>query len=273
MFGAQVEPVALLPWEVSTMIYENSSLFLSVVIPAYNEAERIGATILALGDYFARQTYAWELVVVDDGSNDNTIEVVENAYDSKYGNLRIIRGELNRGKGHAVKSGMLAAKGEFVLFMDADMSTPISELDRFLPLLLNGHNVVIGSRKTKGAAVLVKQPWYRQKMGAAFTKLVRRSLGLRVTDVTCGFKCFHQKAAREIFSRQRLVDWSFDAEILFIAKKLGYQIREVPVEWSDVEGTRVRLRRDVIKTLLGLREIRLNNAEGHYNPDCQQNSD
>ena len=177
--------------------------------------------------------------------------------------MRVIRSERNRGKGNAVKVGMTNARGRAVLMTDADLSTPIEELDKLLPHLRDGTEVVIGSRKMAGAVIEVRQPLLREMMGRVFTQLTRLFV-VRVSDVTCGFKLFSRQAAHDVFSRVTLDDWSFDAEALFVARRLGYGIREVPVLWRDAAGTKVHRGRDAVRAAVGLLRIIANSARGRY---------
>ncbi len=238
---------------------------LSVVLPMYNEEERISKSLHQLAAYFAKQDYSYEVVLVDDGSSDRSITVAQGIL-SEVPTLRVLQSDRNYGKGHAVRMGMLAAKGEVVLFSDADLSTPIDELDKFWPFLDEGYDVVIGSRKMKGAVLERHQPWLRERMGKVFTWLTNRLVTKNLSDLTCGFKSFQRAAAQDIFSRQMLDDWSFDAEILFIAQKRGLRIKEVPVHWHDERGSKVKFPRDIIRSLRGLFRIRRNNMRGLYGP-------
>jgi dolichyl-phosphate beta-glucosyltransferase len=239
------------------------ALKLSVVIPMYNESARLAASMPKLVEYFARQTYPYEIVVVDDGSKDGTPALAIQLLSS-LPMVRVISQQPNRGKGAAVKTGMLAAKGAFVMFCDADLATPPSELDKFWPILDRGYEVVIGSRKMPGANIVRHQPIWRESLGKVFTWLTDKIATHNISDVTCGFKCFSHSAAQQIFSRSVLTDWSFDAEVLFIAQKRGYRIKEVPVTWHDEPGTKVRIVRDATQALLGLLKIRRNYMRGVY---------
>jgi dolichyl-phosphate beta-glucosyltransferase len=236
---------------------------LSVVIPAYNEAARIGEPLRRIAQHLRARALPSELVVVDDGSSDGTADVVRLVGEQLAIPVRLIRSERNRGKGHAVKVGMTNARGRAVLMTDADLSTPIEELDKLLPHLRDGTEVVIGSRKMAGAVIEVRQPLLREMMGRMFTQLTRL-LVVRVSDVTCGFKLFSRRAAHEVFSRVTLDDWSFDAEALFVARRLGFGIREVPVLWRDAAGTKVHRGRDAVRAAVGLLRIVANSARGRY---------
>jgi dolichyl-phosphate beta-glucosyltransferase len=238
---------------------------LSIVIPAWNEANRIGTSLQSAIPVLHELVPAHEILVIDDGSQDNTLEVAAAAAKEAFC-FRGIRNEQNLGKGGAVRRGMLEASGEYVLFCDADESTPMSSLKDFLPKMDNQLAVIIGTRKNPDALIKRHQPWLRETMGKAFTTLAHQLAGVRVTDFTCGFKIFRQDAAKEVFSRQTITDWSFDAEILFLANHLGYSIDEVPVTWTNDVDTRVRLLRDTWDSLLGLLNIRLGKMTGRYGP-------
>jgi dolichyl-phosphate beta-glucosyltransferase len=230
--------------------------FLSVIIPAYNEEARLDPTLEKITGYFAAQAYDTEIVVVDDGSSDRTVEIVGAWMEKSPVTVRLARNPRNLGKGMAVKNGMLAAAGQYRLFSDADLSTPMAMFERFLPLLRQGKEVVIGTRKHPDAEITQRQPWLRRNMAKVFVLLANLLLGLRLTDFTCGFKCFSARAAEEIFSRSRIPGWAYDGEILFLAKQLGFEIVEAPVVWAHASGSRVKLRRDVINSLAGLLQIR-----------------
>lgn len=234
---------------------------LSVVIPVYNEEAVIGGTVQAVAQHLSARELAHEIVLVDDGSSDRTIEIarrLERAYP-----VRLFQSP-HLGKGAAVKRGMLEACGTHRLFMDADHSTHIREWDKCAPWLQEGFEVVIGSRKMPGANVMVRQPPLREAMGKVFTRLTNTMLSTHVTDITCGFKTFHAEAAQRIFSLQRMDGWGFDAEILFVAKRLGYRIKEVPVVWADDASTKVHLVKDAARSFKELVEIRLGAMRGRY---------
>jgi dolichyl-phosphate beta-glucosyltransferase len=246
---------------------QDASPWLSVVIPAFNEAERIVETLGAIQRHLRTQPYTAEIIVVDDGSEDGTFEVVRRTADALELPLRAFRYSPNAGKGYALKHGFAQARGERILFTDADLSTPIEEADRLLDGLERGADVVIGSRKMAGAAVLVHQRWYRERLGKVFTWMVRWLIA-DVSDATCGFKVFRRAAGQDIFSRLRISDWSFDAELLMLTGRLGYRLAEVPVRWADRPGTKVRLLRDGLSSLYGLGRIWVNAARGVYRTPC-----
>lgn len=238
---------------------------LSVVIPAWNEERRIAPSLGRSVETLRRLAPRHEIVVVDDGSGDRTLEVAREAAARAH-EFRGLRNERNLGKGGAVRRGMLEARGDHILFCDADESTPMETLELFLPALARREAVVIGTRKNREAVIARHQPWLRETMGKGFTLLAQGLAGVRVTDFTCGFKIFRQDAAREVFARQTLSNWSFDAEILFLARHLGYSITEIPVTWTNDVDTRVRLLRDTVSSLKGLLQIAQRRARGHYGP-------
>ncbi len=236
---------------------------MSIVIPAYNEEKRLPQTFKKIASYLNKSSFPSEIVLVDDGSKDKTVIVAEELSRRLSLKLVVVKNPENQGKGAAIKKGMLAASGKAILFTDADLSTPIEELENFLPFLKD-FEVVIGSRKIKGARIIVHQPFYREAMGKVYSWLARVIVVPGISDFTCGFKLFTRRAAKEIFSRQMVFNWSFDAEILFLAKKLGFKVKEVPVSWKDSPATKVRLWRDVFGSFWGLIKIRWNNFRGYY---------
>jgi dolichyl-phosphate beta-glucosyltransferase len=208
---------------------------ISIIIPAYNEEKRLPATLERVRDYLHREEWEfWEVIVVDDGSKDATGDVARRA------KARVLANPGNRGKGYAVRHGMLEAKGEWVLFSDADLSAPIEELDKLWNAAERENaGVAIGSRAIDRSLIGVRQPRFREDIGRFFNLLMRAITGLPFHDTQCGFKLFETGAAREIFSRQRLDGFGFDVEVLYIARHLGYKCLEVPVRWNDVAGTKV----------------------------------
>lgn len=235
----------------------------SVVIPTYNEAARIGGSLVPLDRHLQAHVPGAEIVIVDDGSTDDTIAVVRRHAAALATPVRVIACTPNRGKGFAVRTGMLAAGGHVVVTMDADLATPLEEMAKLLTAVQDGAAVASGSRRMPGAAVEVHQPYLREQMGRVFTWLANR-LVVEATDVTCGFKAFTRAAAQAVFRRLTLDDWSYDAELLFVARRLGFVVREVPVRWHDVEGTKVRRSSAAARALAGLLRIRWNALRGRY---------
>jgi dolichyl-phosphate beta-glucosyltransferase len=221
---------------------------LSIVIPAYNEQDRIGDSLAQIYEYIDDLCIPFELMVVDDGSSDSTCDVVERFASSHPGTL-LIRTWPNRGKGNAVRVGMLRARGSHILFSDADLATPIKELDRLFMSLDSETPVAIGSRAARGAVLAVRQPWYRELAGRTLNQLVRRLAVPRISDTQCGFKLFRRDAAHDLFARSLENGFGFDIEILHLAGKRGYRIAEVPVAWEHREGSKVRIVRDSLRML------------------------
>ncbi|MEK7874397.1 MAG: dolichyl-phosphate beta-glucosyltransferase, partial [Chloroflexota bacterium] len=203
-------------------------MFLSVVIPAYNEERRIGATLLDVAEYLERQPYSSETLVVDDGSSDGTAGVVEQCA-REHPQVRLLRAP-HGGKGHAVKTGMLAATGEYRFLCDADLSMPILELGKFLPPRLTDYDIAIGSREASGAR-RIGEPLARHVAGRVFNLFVRMAAVPGIQDTQCGFKCFRAEAAQALFPLQRLPGFAFDVEVLFLARRAGLRVVEVPIEW------------------------------------------
>lgn len=217
---------------------------LSYVVPAYNEEERLGASLQKLIAYAAEQPYAVEIIVVDDGSTDRTAEIARAAIEDMPDGVtvRVIQHEVNQGKGAAVRTGALAATGDVVLYLDADLSTAPEETQKLLDAFAPGVAIAIGSRiRPEGGDMRASQPAWRRIGGRMFKVARMRLLLSDVEDTQCGFKAFSRDAAQAIFSRQRLDGWAFDAELLYLAGKLGYQVVQVPVEWHHVEGSRFQL--------------------------------
>ncbi|MEK7476590.1 MAG: dolichyl-phosphate beta-glucosyltransferase [Candidatus Coatesbacteria bacterium] len=235
---------------------------LSVVIPAYNEALRLGSACAAVAAFCRRSRRPFEIVIVNDGSRDATREAAA-LVAGRWREVRVISYPVNRGKGYAVRRGVLAARGRRILFLDADLSTRPEEWPKLERRLAAGADLAIGSRKMAGARLVRRQPWWRERMGKVFTWLVRRFL-VDVSDATCGFKGFTREAARALFARSRLDDWSYDAEILYIAQRRGLRIDEVPVVWKDNPNSKVHVAGAALNALRGLVRIRLNDLLGRY---------
>jgi glycosyltransferase involved in cell wall biosynthesis len=245
---------------------------LSIVVPTYNETARIPARVQEIRDFIDRLEYPAELLVVDDGSGDGTPDLVDRLADGHRG-IRTIRND-HRGKAYTVRTGMLAATGQYVLFTDADQSTPIEETNNVLPYLQDGWDVVIGSREIAGAR-RYNEPAFRHIMGRVFTRVVQILTGQRFQDTQCGFKAFSHAAAQDIFSRVQLYGANsrvlnvpkvtgFDVELLFIARKRGWRVREVPVQWYYSAGSKVSSVRDSYQNFLDVVKVRLYDLQGKY---------
>jgi dolichyl-phosphate beta-glucosyltransferase len=226
---------------------------LSIVIPAYNEEERIGESLRRIKEYCQKARPAHEVIVVDDGSQDGTSSVVLN-HAKKWKKLKLMTLE-HRGKGHATKMGVLASSGQWILCSDADLSTPVEQVEK---LLAEGkdHPVVIGSRSIKGASVTQPPPFHRKVMGRMFNWIVKALAVRGYQDTQCGFKLFKREAAMDIFGRITLDGFAFDVEMLYLAGKLGYQVAEVPVSWRNDERTKVKLLSDPPQMFFDLMRIR-----------------
>jgi len=242
-----------------------ASPLLSVVIPAYNEEGRIATTLAAVRAYLQHALPEAEVIVVDDGSEDATAQVVEKISSEPGVPVRLIRNRDNHGKGYSVRQGALAAQGDLVLFTDADLSTPIEDLERLRRALEEERaDVAIGSRNLPQARAGVQRPWYRELMSRAFNLAVRLILVPGFSDTQCGFKLFTREAARELFSRQLLDRWSFDAELLFLARKRGLRVVEVPVRWEYSSATRMKFLRNAVQMLCDLFRVRWNDLRRRY---------
>jgi dolichyl-phosphate beta-glucosyltransferase len=240
----------------------SAPLDLSIVIPAYNEENRIGKTIEAIEAYFRGRNITREVIVVDDGSTDDTSGVVGKLSGS-INDLVAVRYTPNQGKGFAVKTGIERSRGRYILFTDADNSTPIEEFEKFRPFM-NNNAVIIGSRYVSGSSVRIRQPWYRIWLGRLGNFLIQMLLFEGIRDTQCGFKALPRDAARDIFSRMKVRRFGFDMEMLAIATLLSYPIREVPVSWFNSEDSRLRPFKDAFRTFFELVYIKLNLMSGRY---------
>lgn len=239
---------------------QNINPYLSIIIPIYNEEKRIN-NLEKIISYFKKQKYSQEIILVNDGSADKTLKTLKSLkYQSKF---KLLSYPQNFGKGYAIKTGMQEAAGKYRLFLDIDLSTPVDEVEKILPYL-EKFDIVIGSRKMKSSNLITRQPLVREFLGKIFTSLSQIVLQLKITDFTCGFKCFSQKAAEEIFSRQTINRWGFDSEILYIGKKRKFSIKEIPVTWTDDPRTKVKFPQDIINSLKELLMIRINSYIGLY---------
>jgi glycosyltransferase involved in cell wall biosynthesis len=234
----------------------------SIVVPAFNEAVRIGDSIRKIDEFIRQSPISFELIVVDDGSSDNTASII-NQFSVK--NLRLIRNDQNHGKGYSVRQGVLAATGKYVLFTDADLSAPIDEAIKLLSMAMNEDaDIVIGSRAVDRRYIEKHQTRFRELGGIVFNRMVRVVLGLDLHDTQCGFKLFHREKSKPIFEKQTIRGFGFDPEVLFIARRRGLRIRETPVRWSHSEGSKVRFLRDGPRMFLDLIRIRWNALIGRY---------
>lgn len=236
---------------------------LSIVIPAFNEGARIETALERVTSCIAARGWDAEILVVDDGSKDNTAAIVQR-WMQENPRLHLIQNPGNKGKGYSVRNGLLQAAGEIVMFTDADLSAPMEEAERLMAALADGADVAIGSRWMDRTRQTIHQPLYRQFFGRCFNWVTRAVMGLPFKDTQCGFKAFRRSAAQTIFRLQTIERWGFDPEILFIARKLKYVIREVPVTWGHDERTRMSYLKDGLKMLEDMAKIRTNSLAGRY---------
>lgn len=238
----------------------------SIVIPAYNESARLAASLEKVLAYVHAQGWDAEVLVVNDGSRDNTAEIIRE-FAAKDPIVKLLDNPGNRGKGYSVRSGMLHAQGQILLFSDADLSAPIEEAPKLLQALEAGADIAIGSRWLRAETQTQRQPLHRQLFGRIFNLLLRMSLGLQFADTQCGFKAFKRAAADAIFPLQKIERWGFDPEILFLARKLGFKVQEVPVAWGHSGGARINPLVDGAKMFQEMLRVRWYSITGEYNAD------
>jgi len=236
---------------------------LSIIIPALNEEDRLPESLTKVVGFLEGQAYPAEVLLVDNGSTDRTAAIAQE-FAARHSNLRLLQ-DPRRGKGLAVRRGLLAAQGEYRFICDADLSMPIEEVNRFLPPALEGYDIAIASRETPGA-VRYGEPAYRHWIGRVFNRAVKLLAVPGFEDTQCGFKCFRAQAGEDLFRVQRLDGWTFDVEVLFIALRRGYRVVEVPIPWYYNPGSRIRPVRDAFGMLADLFRIRANWRRGLYAP-------
>jgi dolichyl-phosphate beta-glucosyltransferase len=235
----------------------------SIILPAYNERARIAGTLDRILAHAAERSWNVEVIVVNDGSTDDTAAMVRD-YAAKHRVLRLLENPGNRGKGYSVRNGMLRATGDILLFSDADLSSPIEEADKLFSAIANGADIAIGSRWVDPRLQIRRQPLHRRLFGRIFNLALRIILGLQYKDTQCGFKAFTRRSAQDIFPLQKIERWGFDPEILYLAKKFGFTVSEVPVAWSHREGTRIHPLRDGIRMFSELLKVRWYAMKGNY---------
>jgi dolichyl-phosphate beta-glucosyltransferase len=235
----------------------------SIILPAYNERARIAATLDKILAHATQRGWNVEIIVVNDGSSDNTAAIVC-GYAGKHSALRLLENPGNRGKGYSVRNGMLHAKGDILLFSDADLSSPIEEADKLFATIAKGADIAIGSRWLDRRLQIRRQPLYRRLFGRIFNLALRIVLGLQFKDTQCGFKAFTRRSAQAIFPLQKIERWGFDPELLYLAKNFGFVVREVPVAWSHREGTRIHPLRDGLRMFGELLRVRWYALKGEY---------
>jgi len=235
--------------------------FLSLIIPAHNEETRLAGTLTRVLEFAEKQAYTSEILVVENGSLDRTLQIARD-YAERFPRMRILQNPLS-GKGRAVQQGMLAAQGEYRFMCDVDLSMAVDEINRFLPPALQGYDIAIASREAPGA-IRYGEPYYRHIVGRIYNRLIQLLALPGLQDTQCGFKCFRGEVAGDLFSRQTLTGWSFDVEILFIARLSGYKTTEIPIHWYYNPHSKISLGRDALKMGLDLLTIRLNALRGVY---------
>jgi dolichyl-phosphate beta-glucosyltransferase len=240
----------------------------SIVVPAYNERARLAATLEKILAYIHAQNWNAEVIVVNDGSRDNTAEIVR-SLAAKDRIVRLVENPGNRGKGYSVRNGVLHAQGQIVIFTDADLSSPIEESSKLLKAIDDGADIAIGSRWLRAETQTQRQPLYRQILGRVFNLLLRITLGLNFKDTQCGFKAFRRRAAQAIFPLQRIERWGFDPEILFLARKFGFKVQEVSVVWGHSGGTRIHPIIDGARMFQEMLHVRWNDLSGKYDGSTQ----
>jgi dolichyl-phosphate beta-glucosyltransferase len=233
----------------------------SLIVPVWNEEKRLKHSIIKILKYCDKKLEDYELIIVDDGSSDNTAKIVRTCSNNK---IILLQNKINMGKGYSVKKGILSAKYPYVLFLDCDLATPIEELDKFITYANDGYDIVIASRNLKESKIISKQPKYRQWLGKIFSVLVQCIAIRGFKDTQCGFKLFKTNIAKKIVSLQTFNRFSFDVELLYIAKKMNLKIKEAPVTWYDKDGSTVRIWKDTSRMLTDLFRIKLNNFKGKY---------
>ncbi|MBD3379120.1 MAG: glycosyltransferase [Candidatus Omnitrophica bacterium] len=214
-------------------------MMFSVIIPAYNEEGRLGPALEKIRSFMDSKGYSCEVIVVTDGSTDRTPEIAQNSALSLSGRMKTLRNRQNRGKGYAVKRGVRIASGGLILVSDADLSTPIEEVEKLMALIEDGADIAIGSRASSSSDILVKQPLYRQLMGKTFNLMIRGIVGRNFRDTQCGFKLFRKEAAKDIFTRTCVRGFAFDVEVIFLALRMGYEVRDTGVKWINSRESKV----------------------------------
>ena len=258
-------PLFLQPKEIKARILQTRlpSPQYSIVIPAYNERDRITSTLERILAYAGRHHWDAEVIVVNDGSRDETAEIV-GKFAARNSMVRLLQNPGNRGKGYSVRNGMLHATGEILLFSDADLASPIEEAEKLFAAIAGGADIAIGSRWINAGLQTQRQPIHRQLMGRTFNILMRLVLGLGYKDTQCGFKAFKRSTAQILFQFQKIERWGFDPELLYLARKFGLKVVEVPVAWAHQEGARINPVRDGLRMIGDLWTVRWNALRGKY---------
>jgi len=242
---------------------QRTMLQYSIIIPAYNESERLSTSLPKVLDYIRQRGTTAEVIVVSDGSVDDTAQVVSR-FAATSPEIRLLENPGNCGKGYSVRNGMLHGHGDVLLFTDADLSSPIYEADKLFQAIAQGANIAIGSRWLQRELQTERQPWYRQLYGRLFNLGLKIALGLKYRDTQCGFKAFTREAAQTVFRRQRIERWGFDPELLFLADKFKLRTVEVPVEWAHDHRSRINPLRDGLNMGVEMLKVRWNDIRGRY---------
>jgi len=231
-------------------------MFLSIIIPAYNEEKRLGDSLEKIYNFLKDKNFNYEIIVIDDNSTDSTSKVASLSILNQNNRMKILNNPKNTGKGYSIKRGIMEAKGEYILFSDADLSTPIEEIEKLLPIVQSEYDIAIGSRGISGAEIKIHQPFYREYMGKIFNKLVHIFAIKGIKDTQCGFKLFKRSAAKTIAPKLKINGFAFDVEMLYLAEKLGFKIKEVPVIWINSFTSKVNPLYDSLKMFIELLNIR-----------------
>lgn len=238
-----------------------NNIYLSILIPAYNEEKIIKGSLEKIINFLSGKKYDWEIVVVNDGSKDKMSDEVKKISKE---NVILVSYKDNRGKGGALKEGVNHCQGKYIIFTDADLSVPIETIDKFLQEMERDTDMVVGSRRVRGSKILVHQPFIRESLGRVFTLITKVFLNINLSDFTCGFKGFTNKVGKKIFGKSLIKRWAYDAEIVFLANKFKFKITEIPVSWVDRPNSRVRVGKAVVTSLADLFRIRFYNLVGKY---------
>ena len=238
-------------------------IYLSIIVPCYNEEKRFQEGISHYLKYLKYVNYTWVLILVNDGSKDDTPKLMKKI-QNKSKEIKVISYGKNHGKGYAIVQGVGEAAGKYILFSDLDHAVPIITIESFLKYFNKGKKAVIGSRRVKGSKFVKRQHFLRETLGKGFTLLVKIFVDWQIKDATCGFKAFEKETAKKIFSKITIYDWAFDAELLFLCKKFKIDYVQAPVSWTDVKGSKVSVAKDVLRSFIGLLQIRFNDLQGNY---------
>jgi len=239
-------------------VHDENDIYLSIVIPAYNEEKRIGRTLEEIIGYLKTKDYGYEIIVVDDGSTDSTREVVRK-FERKDSGVRVIENKTGKGKGYSVRRGMLETSGKFALFTDADLSTPIKEVEKLIQWLEKDYDITIGSRSLPDSQIEIRQSFLREGMGKVFNKIMNLIVFTGFKDTQCGFKCFKRHVVNKVFGQQKIIGFAFDVENILIAKRHGFRIKEIPVRWLNSPYSKVSIMRDPVIMFYDLFKIKFNN--------------